>query len=288
MSTAATTAKHGAQRCPRAGLGARHLALHPPAEGTLCHHPLLLLPPSPPLLRAPGCLGPSSGDISEVGARIRCDPGTHGDPGMGVPVGCGCPGWMCPHPVAGCGIGGCLGVRVPRVGVPGVGVPRMGAWVSGRAGCGPCPAPGAVSKGQRLGMRQLFPEPRGLPEKAPGVYFWALSDSPLAGCWGLCRTCRSHPPPHQEDLLQPPNRRVPLPPRCCRSPRQPHQPHGAGSGSSLGCLQGSCTSPGVAGGEQGAEQCRDQQGVGWARGSLPWAGWWLWDRAGRADPTGKS
>lgn len=125
MSTAATTAKHGAQHCTRAGLGARHLALHPPAEGTLCHHPLLLLPPSPPLLWAPGCLGPSSGDISKVGARIRCDPRTHGDPRMGVPVGCGCPGWMCPQWL-GVGSGGALGLGSPEWGSRGWGCPGWG------------------------------------------------------------------------------------------------------------------------------------------------------------------
>uniref|UniRef100_A0A8B9EBR6 Desmin n=5 Tax=Neognathae TaxID=8825 RepID=A0A8B9EBR6_ANSCY len=71
MSTAATTAKHRAQCCTRAGLGAQHpLPFTLPLRGPCATVPLLLLPPSPPPLRAPGCLGPSSGDISEVGACI--------------------------------------------------------------------------------------------------------------------------------------------------------------------------------------------------------------------------
>lgn len=171
MSTAATTAKHGAQRCPRAGLGARHLALHPPAEGTLCHHPLLLLPPSPPLLRAPGCLGPSSGDISKVGARIRCDPRTHGDPRMGVPVGCGCPGWMCPHPVAGCGIGGCLGVRVPRVGVRGGGGARAGGVGEWQGRVWPLPSPRSGEQRAAPWHAAAIPGATGASRKSSGSLF---------------------------------------------------------------------------------------------------------------------
>lgn len=121
------------------------------------------------------------------------------------------------------------GVTPEPMGIPGwvslgVGVPGVGAWVSGRAGCGSCPAPGAASKGQRLGMRQLFPEPRGLPKKAPGVYFWALSDSPLAGCWGLCHTCRGHPHPIRRICSCPRTAVSHSPPGAAGAPGSPTSP----------------------------------------------------------------
>lgn len=266
-----------APSCQR-DMGARQLSPcsscwhHPPtAAGTHLRGGCHLVVPMP-------CLGDMWGHF-HVGTWIPWSPKPAATWNGWVPRGCGCQGQICPR---GERMGGWVQEKgVPRSGVAGAGGEWQGlVW--------PLPNPAGASKGQRLGMPQLFPEQRGLPEKAPAGYFRVGSDSPLAGCRGLHKHLPQPPPtpsPRSWEGTAP----VPIP--LC--PMDPSAQQGApgslprtSAGSSLGCFHPTAgltpvplpTSPGSP--EWGC--C-----AGFAPGSVPWDAGWLCGRAAGAEPCWK-
>lgn len=263
----------------RLGAGTQHpspeLGCAPPLPGTpvLKGHgcqaaiPLLLLPASTP---------------TAAGSQLRA--------GCCWVVPRPCPGDIWGHLQHGCQepmpprAGGCL----ERVGTQQTRVPRadgcQGQWVqergvpgSGVAGAGgewqglvwPLPSPTGVSKGQRLGIPQLFLEQRGFQKKLPpAISGWALihpwldargcvapataAPQPVTTLLGRHRSCPHPSLPHG-------------PPGTARSPRQPPKTNTV---SSLGCLH---PAAGLTCVPRGAWQGQDWWGTGHrAPSHMPW------------------